>query len=227
MESISEHITLLENRENLYAFLARLYMAELDQELLDALSNMQFPSGNEAGELEEGYRLIESFFHAPGADPLTDLAVDYARVFLGAGIAEGIAAYPYESVYTSEERLIMQDARDLALAAYRAKGFDKVEALKIPEDHIALELEFMGKLCRESQDALSARNNDAAIHSFAEQKTFLEQHQLNWVPAFCSDIEKCAASDFYKALAKITRAFLRMDHAILEELIAEAAGAQQ
>jgi anaerobic sulfite reductase subunit A len=188
---------------------------------------MQFPSEDEADDLGEGYRLLESYFQAPGADPLTDLAVDYARVFLGAGIAEGITAYPYESVYTSEERLIMQDARDLALAAYRAKGLEKIEAMKIPEDHIALELEFMGKLCRESREALSELNNNTAANSLVEQKIFLEQHLLNWISAFCADIEKCAASDFYKALAKITRAFLRMDHAVLEELIAESAGAPQ
>jgi anaerobic sulfite reductase subunit A len=60
------------------------------------MKEMSFPVGCEEGELTEGYRIFEDYFRNPGLDPLTDLAVDYARVFLGAGIAEGDVAYPYE-----------------------------------------------------------------------------------------------------------------------------------
>jgi len=55
---------------------------------------------------------------------LNDLAVDYARIFLGVGIAEGSAAYPYESVYTSKKRIIMQDTLDQVKAMYVAKGIN-------------------------------------------------------------------------------------------------------
>ena len=52
-----------------------------------------------------------------------ELAVDYARVFLCAGMYEQLMAPPYESVYTSEEHLLMQDARDSAVAFYLARSW--------------------------------------------------------------------------------------------------------
>jgi putative dimethyl sulfoxide reductase chaperone len=112
----------------------------------------------------------------------------------------------------------MQEARDQVLAAYRAKGLDKAETLDYPEDHIALELEFMEHLCKEARLALAAQNRSAVAVYMQEQKDFLAQHLLNWVPAFCADVEKCATTEFYKAIAKVTNGYLRMEQAILEDL---------
>ena len=61
---------------------------------------------------------------------LTELAVDYVRAFIGSGNDGFSAAYPYESVYTSPKRLMMQDARDEVLVLYRAFGLDKQESWK-------------------------------------------------------------------------------------------------
>lgn len=222
MDLNSEYSTLLANRENLYRFFARLYRIEVDAHLLAKVSAMGFPADGDDGDLSDGYRMLEAYVRMPGPDPINDLAVDYARVFLGAGIYDGKAAYPYESVYTSKERLIMQEARDRVLAAYRAKGLDKVATLEIPEDHIALEFEFMAHLCREARAALGDSDWPAVAVSLQEQKDFLAQHLWNWAPEFCADIQKYSATDFYRAVAKITHGFLRMEQAILEDLLADA-----
>ncbi len=225
MDPIAESSAIMENREQLYRFLGRLYRVEVDQALLDNMADLSFPDGSEGDELVEGYRMLENYLRRPGLDPLTDLAVDYAKIFLGAGIFKDCdAAYPYESVYTSPGRLIMQEARDQVLAAYRAKGLDKDAALNFPEDHIALELEFMAFLCRETQHALAARDWPEVSTGLKEQKDFLEQHLLNWVPAFCADVLKLANTDFYRAVAGMTNGFLAMEKAILEELIARPVG---
>ncbi len=68
---------------------------------------------------------------------LQELAVDYVRCFIGGGMDAFSAAYPYESVYTSPKRLMMQEARDEVLAIYRSQGFDKAEGWKESEDHVA------------------------------------------------------------------------------------------
>ena len=52
---------------------------------------------------------------------LTELAVDYVRAFIGSGNDGFSAAYPYESVYTSPKRLMMQDARDEVRAVPRLR----------------------------------------------------------------------------------------------------------
>jgi TorA maturation chaperone TorD len=61
------------------------------------------------------------------------------RAFIGHGNNAYSAAYPYESVYTSEKRLMMQDARDEVLAIYRSCHLDKAASWKENEDHIAVE----------------------------------------------------------------------------------------
>ena len=219
MNETSEFAALISNRENLYRFLSRLYRIEVDEPLLRQLTGMGFPTECDDPELAEGYRILTAWLRNSGNDPLTDLAVDYARIFLGAGIYEGVAASPYESVYTSEERLIMQEARDQVLAVYQTKGLQPAELTEIPEDHIALELEFLAHLCRETLNAGGDRARVSTL--LREQKEFLEQHPGKWIPAFCADIEKCASTDFYRAIGKITLGFLNMERAILEDLLAE------
>jgi putative dimethyl sulfoxide reductase chaperone len=221
VNSLSEYSALLSNRENLYRFFARLYRNEVDADLFEHLSTMGFPSECEDSELAEGYQMLAEYLRKPGEDPLTDLAVDYAKVFLGVGIYESEAAYPYESVYTSKEHLIMQESRDQVLAIYRTQGLDRAESLEIPEDHIALELEFMAHLCKIAIDAIAAEKWAEVATSLKEQKNFLTQHLGNWTPEFCQDILKYATTDFYKAVSKITNGFLHMDQAIITNLLGD------
>ena len=223
MEKISEYSAIIANREKLYQFLGHIYKIEVDQTLLEQMEGMCFPNKCGEEELDAGYQMLEKYLRHPGNDPLTDLAVDYARVFLGAGIVGNEAAYPYESVYTSPKRLIMQEARDQVMAAYRAKGLTKVETQDVPEDHIALELEFMAYLCHDTQQAIDRDDWEAVSVYIEEQLDFLTKHLLNWVPAFCVDIEKYAGTDFYKAVAKVTTGYLRLERNILENMLAETA----
>ncbi|HWR41235.1 MAG TPA: molecular chaperone TorD family protein [Patescibacteria group bacterium] len=225
METTSEeYLALISNREHLYRFLGRIYKVEADQTLLEQMKGMCFPDECEDEELGEGFRMLSESLRSLGGDPVTDLAVDYARVFLGAGIVGDDAAYPYESVYTSPKRLIMQEARDQVLAAYREKGLNKSEMMDFPEDHIALEFEFMAHLCQETQKAVTAQDWPTAMACFKDQIKFLSQHLWNWIPGFCSDVEKFAGTEFYRAVAKITHGYLRLERTILEEVIAETAG---
>lgn len=217
-----EYYELMENRESMYQLLSRFFIAEIDESLFQHLKKTVFPTETGIKEINEGYRYLERYLKNPGTVPITELAVDFARVFLGAGVYEGTVANPYESVYTSPARLIMQDARDEVLAAYRAKGLDKRESLNVPEDHISLEFEFMAFMCREALEAFDTEDWQKISGSLAEQKDFLDRHLLNWIPEFCEDIEKCSSTDFYLGIAKITNGFLQMEKSILEELVSEA-----
>lgn len=218
MGQMNENILLMSNRSYMYRLLGRIYKEEVDQEFFNQLSVLQFHTECHEDELSKGYREFMAFFQKPYLDPLTDLAVDYARVFLGAGIFEGLVADPYESVYTSPERLIMQDARDEVVALYREFGLDKDEMFNVPEDHISLEFEFMDYLSQACQEALQCENYEHAEALRATQAHFLKTHLLNWIPQFCDDILACSQSDFYKAVAKITRGYLHLEEEMLHYL---------
>ena len=73
-------------------------------------------------------------------------------VFQGAGDAKGKAAFPYESVYTSREGLVMQEAWEKAKAFYAESGLaPSILQPDLKEDHLAVELGFMRQLCSRRQ----------------------------------------------------------------------------
>lgn len=220
MDKKSEYLAFMKNRENLYSFLSRLYRVEVDEPLLTQMKVMSFPVECCETELSEGYQVLREYLDKCGSDPLNDLAADYARIFLGAGVAEGSAAFPYESVYTSKERIIMQDARDQVMAIYAAKGLKKNDkSPEFYEDHICLELEFMAFLCRETQSVLDTQNESEVLSCLKDQMDFLSKHLLNWARRFSADIEKYADTKFYKGIGKITNGYLNLDRTILESLM--------
>ena len=132
---------LCESRSETYSFLARLFREEVDEALLAQLNDTDYPVSSGNGLMDEGYYQIAKYLSNAWVDPLMKLSVDYTRAFLGSGIDTYSAAYPFESVYTSEKRLLMSDARDEVLAIYRSCGLEKSESWTVGEDLVAVELE--------------------------------------------------------------------------------------
>ncbi len=223
MDQTSSIDMLITNRASMYLFLARCFRIEVDQIFLDQLAQMDFGIESDQPEIAEGYRMLMDYLAQVSSGTLTDLAVDYASVFLAAGKLEGHSAFPYESVYTSPDKLIMQDARDQVLKLYRDEGLDRSDELDVPEDHIALELEFMAYLCQKTHDALMADQVEIAVEYLTKQKHFLEQHLLNWIPAFSADTQQSAHTDFYRAVAKVLGGYLEMEQTLIGQLLEEFA----
>ena len=213
-------IKLISNRSSMYGFLSRIYRAEVDQELLDQMARMALPTRTDLPDISEGYQMLKSFLDHITEKTVTDLAVDYAGIFLGAGTTQN-CAYPYESVYTSPLRLVMQDARDQVLKLYRQNGLSRAKEFKEPEDHIAFELEFMSYLCQKTTKALKAKDKALVLYYLRKQKRFLEEHLVVWVPAFCTDVQRIARSDFYKAIARLTIGYLHLEQELIAELMDE------
>lgn len=216
----TELLAILDDRAATYALLARLLASEVDADLLSGLVGMAFPedAGNPA--IDEGSRLMNGYLRQAasrqGDDVVTELAVDFCRLFVVRRRNEKDAAYPFESVYTSTEHTTMAGARDDVRAIYRAAGLEKDEDLHIGDDHIALELEYMAEVAR--QAAAAARGGEAFDGQLALQATFLDSHLLNWVPRFSDAMERHAQTDFYRGLARFLTGYLEDDRALLGEL---------
>ena len=213
-------LDLYKSREQMYRLLSRLYLLEVDEELFGVLKEMKFPKDAADEELKEGYARMQGYLQDAAMrtqkedgqeEVLDELAVDYARIFLSAGVAQGKAAFPFESVYTSRQHLMMQESRNDVIALYADKGLTPGKDMyRVPEDHLGLLLEYMALLCAKAiqeEDGIQ----DA---SFAEQKEFLEQHLANWVPAFTADVMAYASTDFYRGLGKLTKGFLSLERGL-------------
>ena len=164
---------LTAQRSAVYRLLARLYRVEVDEEFLAELKAMRFPAATGNTAVDAGYRAIATYLSGADAHAITDLAVDYVRAFIGHGVDAFSAAYPFESVYTSPKRLMMQEARDEVLAVYRSEGLDKLPSWKESEDHIALELEFMAVLGDRIVTAAEAADEAEVERLLSTQRNFL------------------------------------------------------
>jgi len=211
----SELLGILENRESSYAFLSRIYREEVSPTLLEQLVYEETEG--------EGEQVLKRFFkglqHRDLCKVTEDLAAEYAGLFLNAG-KKSIA--PYESVYTSREKILMQAARDEVLLEYRQEGLDRIREFPEPEDHIALELEFMSILCRKTIESIEKGDSQTCLSYLKKQQQFIEKHLMTWIPDFSRDMERAAHSGFYLGIAKLTREYLHRDAVMIAQLIAES-----
>lgn len=217
--AFEELANLCENRAATYGLLSRLFRAEVDDSLLTELRAQRFPASTGNAHMDKGYRLIATYLSNAWENSLEELAVDYAKTFLGNGVDTFSAAYPFESVYVSEKRLLMQEARDEVLAIYRSYGMDKAEDWKEGEDHIALEMEFLQALCLRTARALRKGDDEQAERLLFTQQNFLEDHLGSWAPMLTNDMAKHAKTSFYQGLAALTEGFLEIDGEFLSEVI--------
>lgn len=217
----AELIEVFAQRAATYGLLSRLFQKEVDEELLDQLHETRYPvhTGNDLSD--KGNRLIATYLSGLWENTLTELAADYMRTFFGHGYSGHAAAYPFESVYSSEKRLLMQSARDEVLALYRAAGLSKQDSWKEGEDHIALELEYMQILSERIATALRAGNDEEALGWVRSSYNFLDLHLMGWVPLLTAEVDKFAKTDFYRGLAFLTEGFLETDRELLEDVLAQ------
>lgn len=214
-----ELMELMEERALGYRFLARAFRTAPDPTFIEAV--MSASEANADGPLAPFYSETDD---ADREQLRIDLAADYNQLFLG---MSAHPAAPYESVYTSEEGLMMQDARDNVLHTYQQWGLRVPDEFDLPEDHITLEFDLMACLADRTRTTLEA-DEDAASRTeegdvcsaselIAAQRAFLDEH-LSWVPAFCGDVEKHARTAFYYGIAGLTRQQLEADRETLRSI---------
>ncbi len=219
-EGASELVELMELRARTYGMLARLFREEVDLEEIRELQGARFPTATGNADVDAGYRCLYEYLATAWEDSVTELAVDYVRTFIGHGVNGYSAAYPFESVYTSERRLLMQEARAEVLATLRENKL-KAGAWNEGEDHIGLELEFMQRMCLRAADDLRAGDEEAAAEKIETQRTFLKDHLANWVPMLVADMERFSKTKFYQGLGRLALGWVHEDEGVLDELLDE------
>ena len=230
--SVEDVRTVNVSRERFYAFLSRLFAKEVDEEALNTIVTAQptihsLASSQEAEELKDGSRLLQDFIGQAGVlkgkekqDWITDLRAEYAALFLAVGM-------PYkgkerlltcESAYLGKHHTYYDRPFFLVKDAYKRSGFEKRKDYLEPEDHIAVELDYMANLCKQSQLSLEENNLEDTSRYLNLQKDFLRDHLLKWVPDLCKSLKETADSKLYKSLAYLTNGFISMEGEVVDEL---------
>lgn len=183
------HVT--EIRLSLFRLLQAAYAGPCTPDLADALREV---SGLYLELLERPPVLLSQ------PDP-SDL-FEYNRLFVGPG---ALVAPPYESVYLSAEKALMQ-AETLAVRQfYQSYGKELDPNRHEPEDHLAFELEFYAYL----------HTIEPPARGVAAMERFWEEHLRRWVPALCKRVIEGTRSPFYRSLASITREVILTERQVL------------
>ena len=217
-QGTEEIIELLDARARVYGMLARMFREEIDAAELKQMQAMRFPVATGNADVDAGYRMLFDYLKTAWADSVTELAIDYVRTFIGHGVNGYSAAYPFESVYTSERRLLMQEARAEVLDTLRDNGL-KAGRWNEGEDHIGLELEFIQRMSIRAKEALEEGDEEGAVEQLRRSREFMEEHLLNWMPMLCTDMHKFAHTKFYHGLATLSLAYVEEDATLLDEML--------
>ena len=199
---------------DLYRFYGTVLLVEMTEGQIEILAGSDLDYPEDGSRTAEGYAWLRRYLARRGSNVRQDLAVDYARVFLGAGVDEKDAAVPYESVHRSETGLLMQEQRDEVYAFYRRYGFAVREELHVPEDHLGFELEFLGLLCERAMQADGAERDEL----LASIREFIGEHVLSWLPQLADMVDGCAQRRFYPAMMRIIEGFVREQYETLGEM---------
>jgi TorA maturation chaperone TorD len=147
---------------------------------------------------------------------LEELQSEYTRLLLG---PEKLPAYPWESVYVTKERLLFQKSTLEVRDCYRAFGFIPAEYPHVADDHIALELDFLGRLSEMAEKASNQNEKEEVIRFLEAQKDFMRRHLLNWVPDFARQMQQSKTNVFYPNAAILLSEFLKKANQAIDEIL--------
>lgn len=185
--------------EDLLAF-ALLHHAEPSGELLDSLRRasgsltlgleLHSPAGREALKaMAVAFEGLPETLEPPVVD---QFAADYADIYL----TNGHGASPHESVWLDQDHLMRQEPMFQVRAYYTRHELAAGDWRNRPDDHLALELQFLAHL-------LAPERGD----TLAEAARFMDEHLLRWLPLFARRVAERCRTRFFAALALLTAAY--------------------
>ncbi|MEE0706973.1 MAG: molecular chaperone TorD family protein [Adlercreutzia sp.] len=217
MENVSDRheLNVDEMREAavLFTLLGRAFHGVPDRELLAGLANerafddVPFATGPDASEAQQTLRAWNDRCSVPFSDEdYHRLSSEYTRLFVG---GKRVVAPMWESVYFNKDRMVFQHETFEVRAMYARYGL-KVDAFSHePDDHLAYELLFLGRLFEQAADDEEAGRGEEARRKVADAVSFTVCHPLTWVPQWRALVERHDQSGFYRGYAHLVEAALR------------------
>ncbi|MGE0918105.1 TorD/DmsD family molecular chaperone [Trichlorobacter lovleyi] len=187
----------LHGKNYIFRLLAQIFSVEPDLKLLHEVAKIDLP---EKGNLEGVRQLVESV--RSSKDSLEtfqeELAIEFARLFIGPIKALSI---PYASWHLSDSRQLMTDETVEVRQRYLDAGMVVRELYRVPDDHVAIELEFLSYLTAEMIEAHAVGNSKRIGELQKIQDDFVTEHMQKWIPGFVDSIDRSDIHPFYKGAA--------------------------
>lgn len=205
-----------EQRAEIYWWLSSVFSKELTDEDLKAYDSQEV-RGFLAGLAENpilqqpAEQLIDALDRLQDReDARRELAADFCDLFL---TSDEQAALPYASIYLDDSKLLNGKPAQQMRALMQQKGIEVDKQFNEPADHLALELDLLGNMIIRSNELEKPLHIEQALR---EQKSFIEDYLLTWVPQFSENCSKYDKFGFYCAVAELLVHFCELDCQYLE-----------
>ncbi len=192
-----------------YRFLGRCFHAPPGAAWLAALAEDRlfeaWPLPSDDEETAAGLTLLAAYCERWDPAQLGALTWDFNRLFVGPG---EMLAPPWESVHRSKTKLTFQESTLQVRALYEAFGVQAPALHREPDDHLALELDFLAALSERAVEAARGGDGEQLERCLQAQRDFLRDHLLAWAPACLALVERHAETDYYRGAARLARGSL-------------------
>lgn len=214
---------ILSNRTFLYTLFYKTFGREPDAAYLDVLQHesvrdaFTLLSQEPDDVMDKAATFIRSACEKRNEANFTDdLRHEYMRMFIG---PEKLIAPPWESVYRSKEGLLFQESTLTIREIYRKEGYLPEGYPNVPDDSLALELDFMTRMAARSLAALQNGETDELLRTLAVQESFIRVHLLYFVPKLFERMEASSFRLFYPQMTKALIAFLKTDLELVQDMM--------
>ena len=181
-------------RAELYGVLARLWLAPPDATLLEQFRVAVTEPPERGGHLHAPWESLVAELR--GVTPAA-AAAEHEALFHGVRKPEILAYGSYHLSGFLNERPLAALRADLA-----ALGLARDSAALETEDHVAYLFEVMRWLIA---------GDDLAVCNLEQQRRFFRAHVQSWVESLCDAVEAHPRAQVWRALAALTREFVRVE----------------
>ena len=136
-----------------------------------------------------------------------NLEVEFARLFIG---PQRPPAIPYASYYLFESKTLMSEATIEVRKRYLGSFMAVKDLFSTPEDHIAIELEYLVHLTIQASDAVQRGEIDRMESLLIEKNSFIAMHMTPWIHKFVQNITEATQEPFYRAAADLLSAYIKL-----------------
>lgn len=215
-------IDACQGRGAFYDMLASIYYRPLTAEQIDNIANLDMSEYEDMNTLfAEGANDIRRYLRRRHSGTRQELAVDFTSAFAGTQSYKGRYAVPYESVHTSEEGIMFQEAYHEVFHIFKDNYVAKAEGYDFPHDHLSFMCEFLAVLSDRIAEALAAGDDAEALRQVEVSRAFLADHILSWFDTFQGVALYLIQTRFYRGILKISKGFFLEDAELLDSIAVE------
>lgn len=214
MSNIEEHV-MAEERGRTYGFLSSLFLKPPADPVVSMIKSGDILAAFQSGEESKGYAELVRFVKeaAAIADLKDELEAEHTSLFV---LPSGVI--PHEAAYLDKEKRLGARVTIAVRQFYERAGADVLDTCIEMPDHMGMELEFMGLLCKLEKGLREGSDQSALEGCIKSQKNFLDEHLSKWVYQCCEKIIGKATYGFYKAIAHFTIDFMKREEEYVSDL---------